>query len=50
MDTAKKFIKGKKKRPPLVIIVIKIILIGIACTILLAAIVKIIIHFLRYHI
>jgi flagellar basal body-associated protein FliL len=49
MATAKKIAKGKKRKKPLVIRIIRIILIGIACAILIAAIVIRIIHFFRYH-
>jgi hypothetical protein len=50
MAATKKAIKGKKRKKPLVIRIMRIILIGIACAILLAAIVERIIHFFRYHI
>jgi flagellar basal body-associated protein FliL len=50
MATTKKAIKGKKKKQPLAIRIIKIILIGIACAILIAAMVERTIHFFRYHI
>jgi hypothetical protein len=50
MATAKKATKGKKRRQPLAVSIIKIILIGIACAILIAAIIQRIIHFFRYHI
>ncbi|MGL4360744.1 MAG: hypothetical protein ACRCSM_09625 [Sediminibacterium sp.] len=49
MATTKKAIKGKKRKQPLSIRIIKTILIVIACAILLAAIVERIIHFFRYH-
>jgi len=50
MATTKKATKSKKRKQPLAIRIIKIILIGIACAILLAAIVARIIHFFRYHV
>jgi hypothetical protein len=50
MATAKKITKGKKSKKPLVIRIIRIILIGIACAVLIAAMVERTIHFFRYHI
>jgi flagellar basal body-associated protein FliL len=49
MATAKKITKGKKRKKPLAIRIIRIILIGIACAILLAAMVARAIHFFKYH-
>jgi len=49
MATAKKITKGKKRKQPLAIRIIKYILIVIACAILIAAMVAKAIHFFRYH-
>jgi hypothetical protein len=49
MATIKKVIKGKKRKKPLAIRIIRAILIGIVCAILLAAIVARAIHFFKYH-
>jgi len=50
MTTAKKAIKTKKRKQPLAVRIIKTIFFGIACAILIAAIVERIIHFFKYHI
>jgi flagellar basal body-associated protein FliL len=49
MATIKKATKSKKRKQPLAIRIIKVILIVIGCAILIAAMVARAIHFFRYH-